>query len=283
MSPRIRLASWPAGLLSHAALCRFRIVRSSPMATGLQDASPFGADLVATSLLETGMCSLPALAGEADHHARDTRAFSSDQRNTLRVRYCSLRGGSAVANWRGRPGIRADEALAIRERVTNGEQIAEVAVGFDRSVRSVIRVLARSGGIAPRTGTRTGWRLSLAEREQISRGLRAGKSLRSIAPARSLRRRPSSSEVARGRRPPPLPPLAAERSRPPSPAPPTDQARRPPPPPRGGRDGSPSPAGRPSRSPAAAADHPDDPEMQVSHETIYQSLFVQGRARCAKS
>lgn len=24
-------------------------------------------------------------------------------------------------------------------------------------------------------------------------------------------------------------------------------------------------------------DFPDDPEMRVSHETIYQSLFVQGR------
>ena len=37
-------------------------------------------------------------------------------------------------------------------------------------------------------------------------------------------------------------------------------------------------------------DHPDDPEMRVSHETIYQSLFVQGRgelrrelARCLRS
>lgn len=37
-------------------------------------------------------------------------------------------------------------------------------------------------------------------------------------------------------------------------------------------------------------DHPDDPEMQVSHETIYQSLSVQGRgelrrelARCLRS
>lgn len=37
-------------------------------------------------------------------------------------------------------------------------------------------------------------------------------------------------------------------------------------------------------------DHVDDPEMRVSHETIYQSLFVQGRgelrrelARCLRS
>jgi len=37
-------------------------------------------------------------------------------------------------------------------------------------------------------------------------------------------------------------------------------------------------------------DHPDAPEMHVSHETIYQSLFVQGRgelrrelARCLRS
>ena len=39
-----------------------------------------------------------------------------------------------------------------------------------------------------------------------------------------------------------------------------------------------------------ALDFPDDPEMRVSHETIYQSLFVQGRgelrrdlARCLRS
>ncbi len=28
---------------------------------------------------------------------------------------------------------------------------------------------------------------------------------------------------------------------------------------------------------------PDDPEMRVSHETIYLSLFVQSRVRCARN
>jgi IS30 family transposase len=31
-----------------------------------------------------------------------------------------------------------------------------------------------------------------------------------------------------------------------------------------------------------AETYPDDPEMQVSHETIYQSLFVQGRGALRK-
>lgn len=28
-------------------------------------------------------------------------------------------------------------------------------------------------------------------------------------------------------------------------------------------------------------EHPENLEMQVSHETIYQALYVQGRDRCA--
>ena len=29
--------------------------------------------------------------------------------------------------------------------------------------------------------------------------------------------------------------------------------------------------------------YPDDPEMHVSHESIYRTLFVQSRVRCARS
>jgi DNA-binding NarL/FixJ family response regulator len=86
-----------------------------------------------------------------------------------------------VANWRGRPRIGAGEALAIRKRVASGEPIAAVAVAFDRSYRSVQRVISRSGGLTPRRSVRSSRRLSTAEREEISRALLAGRSLRSIA------------------------------------------------------------------------------------------------------
>ena len=38
-----------------------------------------------------------------------------------------------------------------------------------------------------------------------------------------------------------------------------------------------SSCGHRRRSPRLRLDHAEDPEMRVSHETIYQSLFVQGR------
>jgi IS30 family transposase len=168
--------------------------------------------------------------------------------------------------------------LAIRKRVMNGGRIADVAVGFDRSTRSVIRVLRRSGGIAPRTWKRSAARLSPAEREAISRALLVGTSLRSIA-AR-LGRSPStvSREVAaNGGRRRYRAHLAETRA--------ATRARRP--------RRAKLARNRPLRriverllearwSPQQIAwqlrqDHPHEPEMWVSHETIYQSLFVQGR------
>jgi transposase, IS30 family len=52
---------------------------------------------------------------------------------------------------------------------------------FDRSSSSIFPLLARTGGIRPPMRKRSHQALTLSEREQISRGLRAQLSLRSIA------------------------------------------------------------------------------------------------------
>jgi IS30 family transposase len=153
-----------------------------------------------------------------------------------------------------------------------------VAAAIGCSTKSVQRLLAASGGVPPRSRRRSPLRLSLAEREEISRGLRAGRSRRAIATA--LGRSPSTvsrevsanggrrryrawradeAAVLRARRPK-LPKLvrfprlrrAVERLL---------RAR-----------WSPQQIAR-----RLVVDHPDDPELRVSHETIYQSLFVQAR------
>src|SRR5690606_28694178 len=61
---------------------------------------------------------------------------------------------------------------------------------FDRNHSSVQRILAESGGIRPAQRRRSARVLSLAEREEISRGMAAGQSMRAIAA--SLGRAPST-------------------------------------------------------------------------------------------
>ena len=67
-----------------------------------------------------------------------------------------------------RPGdrnISPVERLEIRRRVAAGEPIGRVAIGVGRLVRTIHRVIARDGGIPPRSRTRSTLRLSGAERE----------------------------------------------------------------------------------------------------------------------
>ena len=181
----------------------------------------------------------------------------------------------------GRRGWRwstRDERLEIRRRVANGERMEAVAIAVGRSKRQVQRLVSRFGGIQPRDTVRSPLRLSGAEREEISRSLRAGESLRRIAGR--LGRQPStvSREVAaNGGRRRYRAYLAEDRA--------FRRTRRP-------RRAKLAHNQRLRRaverllverwSPQQIAwqlrhDHPHDPEMWVSHETIYQSLFVQGR------
>ncbi len=93
-----------------------------------------------------------------------------------------------------------DRAL-MWDRWQKGESIASIARLFDRGHSSVQRILSETGGIRPPPRRRSRLVLRLSEREEISRGVVAGQSLRSIAS--SLSRAPStvSREINRnGRR-----------------------------------------------------------------------------------
>jgi IS30 family transposase len=82
-----------------------------------------------------------------------------------------------------------DKAL-MWDRWQKGDSLEKIAQLFDRTHSSVARILRVTGGIRPPRRTRSRRVLSLAEREEISRGVVAGRSLRSIAA--SLNRAPST-------------------------------------------------------------------------------------------
>jgi transposase, IS30 family len=159
----------------------------------------------------------------------------------------------------------------------DGATVAVVAGELGCSEKTVYRLRAE-WALGLRRLEQSGLRLGLAERELISRGLAAGKSMRAIA--RELGRAPStiSREVGRcggrGR----YRAFASERAA-------AARARRP----------KPTKLSRNRAlcerveaglrrcwSPQQIAarlrrEHPDDAEMRISHETIYRALYVQSR------
>ena len=90
----------------------------------------------------------------------------------------------------------AQKAL-MWDRWQKGESLESIAQLFDRHHSSVQRILAETGGIRPPERRRSRLALTLAEREEISRGLAGCASLRHIAA--KLGRSPStiSREVNR--------------------------------------------------------------------------------------
>ena len=91
----------------------------------------------------------------------------------------------------------AAQRAEIWDRWRRGESMSSIGRRFDRGSSSVFSVLSPSGGIRPPERRRAARALSLAEREEVSRGLVAGRSLRAIAV--QLGRAPStiSREVGR--------------------------------------------------------------------------------------
>src|SRR6516162_3261209 len=84
------------------------------------------------------------------------------------------------------------------ERWKSGQCVADIARALERRNKSgVYRVLAGNGGIAPAPRRRALVALRLEEREEISRGIAAGRSIRRIA--QGLERSPStvSREIRR--------------------------------------------------------------------------------------
>jgi len=100
---------------------------------------------------------------------------------------------------RQRPRIyySASQKALMWERWRAGWTLHEIGKLFDRGHSSIHRIIAETGGIRPPDRSRSRRALTLAEREEISLGLAAGQSMRSIADR--LRRAPStiSREIGR--------------------------------------------------------------------------------------
>src|SRR3954466_6149386 len=97
----------------------------------------------------------------------------------------------------GRPGLSPQQKRELWAHWKSGLSLSDIGRSLGKHAGSIFGVLSSRGGIAPPARTRSPRSLSLHEREEISRGLVAGLSLRRIAA--QLRRAPStiSREVER--------------------------------------------------------------------------------------
>jgi len=183
-----------------------------------------------------------------------------------------------------RPRIYYTESQrALWDRWQKGDSLHQIARLFDRHHPSIQGILAETGGIRPAQRCRSRLALTLAEREEISRAVVAGHSIRSIAT--SLGRAPStiSREIKRNGGHESYRASQADRAA-------WDRARRP----KicklvENRTLARIVAGRLQLqwSPEQIAGwlkhtYPDNECYQVSHETIYRSLFIQARGALKK-
>ena len=184
-----------------------------------------------------------------------------------------MAGSSRVAWNRTSDEVRVE----IRRRIAGGEGPSGVAAAVGVTVRTVFRVIAEAGGMPCRRVV-SSCRLSLADREEISRGLQAADTYTVIAARIGRHVSTVSREVTAGGGRQAYRAWRADRQ--------------------AGQRRSRPKAEKLAVVPALAAaveiglrqgwspeqisrrlpmEFPDDDEMRVSPETIYRSLFLQGR------
>ena len=97
----------------------------------------------------------------------------------------------------GRPGLSSAQKAELWQRWKSGQSLSDIGRALGKHAGSVHGVLSANGGILPATRCRSSRSLSLAEREEISRGIAVGASMRKIAAM--INRSPStvSLEVSR--------------------------------------------------------------------------------------
>jgi len=186
-------------------------------------------------------------------------------------------------HYRRRTFYTESQKAVMWERWRKGESLQQIAELFDRNHSSVQGILRITGGIQPPPRRRSARVLTLAEREEISRAVVSGDSMRSIAA--SLGRAPStiSREIERNGGMESYRASQADQAA-------WDRARRP----KVCRLAENRALARLVAeklqlewSPEQIAGwlkriYPDDSRCQVSHETIYRTLFIQSRGALKK-
>jgi len=97
----------------------------------------------------------------------------------------------------GRPGLSAAQKAELWQRWKQGQSLSEIGRALGKHAGSIYGVLSSNGGFIPAVRRRSRWALTLAEREEISRGMATALSIRQIAA--TLGRAPStvSREIRR--------------------------------------------------------------------------------------
>jgi IS30 family transposase len=183
----------------------------------------------------------------------------------------------------GRPGLSWSQKAELWRRWKRGESLSDIGRALEKHAASIYGVVHSNGGFAPAERCRSGSALTLFDREDISRGIASGTSLRTIAARIGKSPSTVSREIARngglakyraaiadekawdrGRRPkkcrlaanPQLRKLVASKLK---------------------IDWSPQ-----QIAGWLKTDFSNDESLQISHEAIYRTLFIQTRGALKK-